>query len=354
MAIKIGDKIRFLNSVGGGVVSSFKNKDIVMVLEDDGFETPALIRNCVIINDDKKLEEPFKAVTQKKEVEKKEIVKVEKIQAGQSIINRVTESREGEFLNISLAFLPAEGKSFIEGCFECYLINDSNYDLIYNIASCSGKSWKSRSAGQIEANSKLFIEEFGKDVISEFEKVSFQAIAFKPGRFYNYKNAISAELRIDTVKFYKLHCFRENDYFDEDALIVNVIKNDQSEKSFNISPEEIKKAMLEKEADKPRISIPIDKKISPLEVDLHINNLLDSTAGMGNKEILEYQLKVFHQTMNENIKNKGFKIVFIHGKGDGVLRAALVNELKNKYKSCKYQDASFREYGFGATQVTIY
>jgi dsDNA-specific endonuclease/ATPase MutS2 len=57
--------------------------------------------------------------------------------------------------------------------------------------------------------------------------------------------------------------------------------------------------------------------------------------------------------MDENHNKKGVKIVFIHGKGDGVLRSALVKELQAKYKTCRYQDASFREYGFGATMVTI-
>jgi len=45
--------------------------------------------------------------------------------------------------------------------------------------------------------------------------------------------------------------------------------------------------------------------------------------------------------------------VFIHGKGEGVLRNALLKELRTKYKGCRSQDASFREYGFGATMVTI-
>ena len=45
--------------------------------------------------------------------------------------------------------------------------------------------------------------------------------------------------------------------------------------------------------------------------------------------------------------------MFIHGKGEGVLRKALVNELQYRSKSYSYQDASFQEYGYGATQVTI-
>jgi dsDNA-specific endonuclease/ATPase MutS2 len=57
--------------------------------------------------------------------------------------------------------------------------------------------------------------------------------------------------------------------------------------------------------------------------------------------------------MQAHLKEKGRKIVFIHGKGDGTLRAALLKELRSRYKQCAVQDASFREYGFGATMVTI-
>ena len=34
-------------------------------------------------------------------------------------------------------------------------------------------------------------------------------------------------------------------------------------------------------------------------------------------------------------------------------RNAILKELKTKYRDYPYQDASFREYGFGATMVTI-
>ena len=88
-------------------------------------------------------------------------------------------------------------------------------------------------------------------------------------------------------------------------------------------------------------------------MDLHAGELLETTAGMQPKDILEYQLKVFHSTMEKYQKESGRRIVFIHGKGDGVLRNAVLKELKAKYRHCTYQDASFREYGFGATMVVI-
>jgi hypothetical protein len=49
--MKTGDKVRFLNAVGGGIVRRFKNKDIVIVEEEDGFETPVLIRECIVVEE---------------------------------------------------------------------------------------------------------------------------------------------------------------------------------------------------------------------------------------------------------------------------------------------------------------
>ena len=90
-----------------------------------------------------------------------------------------------------------------------------------------------------------------------------------------------------------------------------------------------------------------------IEVDLHVGELLDTTAGLTPADILNLQIDEFRKVMDANLRNKGQKIVFIHGKGEGVLRNALMKELNHRYKGHRVQDASFREYGFGATQVTI-
>ena len=80
---------------------------------------------------------------------------------------------------------------------------------------------------------------------------------------------------------------------------------------------------------------------------------METTNGMNATDILNYQLDVLRKTLKTYEKKKGTKIIFIHGKGEGVLRKAIINELQYKYKHYIYQDASFREYGYGATQVTI-
>jgi len=74
---------------------------------------------------------------------------------------------------------------------------------------------------------------------------------------------------------------------------------------------------------------------------------------LSNAEMLQIQIDKFHSVLAEHKNRKGQKIVFIHGKGEGVLRHALIHELSYRYKQYSYQDASFQEYGYGATQVTI-
>ena len=213
-----------------------------------------------------------------------------------------------------------------------------------------------RSWGTVQPNTKFYIEEFDKSILNELEHVAVQVLAFKDNKSFMIKPAVSVELRIDTVKFYKLHTFRESIFFEEPSLIYDIVKDDMPARQTFINADDIKDALLAKKAvdvipaRKPEAKVP---QSDIVEIDLHAHELLDSTAGMSNGEILNYQLDVFRKTLEEYKSKKGQKIVFIHGKGDGVLRKAILQELKYKYKNYQSQDASFREYGFGATMVTI-
>ena len=80
-----------------------------------------------------------------------------------------------------------------------------------------------------------------------------------------------------------------------------------------------------------------------LEVDLHINQLVKSTRGLDNYDMLNLQLET---------AKRNSKIVFIHGVGEGVLKSEL-NSLLNKYP-VRYYDASYKKYGLGATEVYVF
>jgi hypothetical protein len=221
--------------------------------------------------------------------------------------------------------------------------------------SRQNNAWLSRQSGIINPNDRLFLEEFSKQQLVDLEKVCVQLVAYKQAQPYTLKNTYSVELRLDAIKFYKLHSFQENDFFEDEALIYPLVINDNPVRELLISATDLQAAMMQKEVEKPHPA-PAKKNKVPeiIEVDLHINQLLDNTTGLSNADMLALQLEKFNSVMAENRNSKGKKIVFIHGKGEGVLRNAVLAELKTKYKKCTVQDAAFKEYGFGASMVTIH
>jgi hypothetical protein len=353
--VKTGDRVRFLNSVGGGIVKAFQSKNVVLVEDESGFDFPVAIGECVVVgNGDDALrngrlpagESPAKAQESAPAPEK------------QPRRVRVRETPDGERLNVFLACLPVDPKALLLGRYEIHFVNESNYYLYFNYMFRNNNSYESRFHGLVEPHTKIFMEEFPKEDLNSMERICIQMIAFKKDKPFALKNAFSVELRLDTVKFYKRHCFTENDYFDEDALIFPVVRSDVPEKTLLVSATELQEAMLRKKQDdgqKPPPPVAKHKKAdSPVvEVDLHIHQLLDDTRGMTASEMLNYQLDKFHETLKQYAGKKGQQIVFIHGKGEGVLRAAIEKELKTRYRPYTFQDASFQEYGFGATLVKI-
>lgn len=379
--MKIGDKVRFLSEVGGGRVSGFQGKDIVLVEDEDGFEIPTSVRDVVVVEQDdyamgKMISAKMEAQQKAEEHAATELhqdsrsiksilndhdeqtdIHVDEYDAADREITfraPVQEREGGNKLSAYLAFVPVDIKEITHTRFETYIVNDSNYYIHYSYLVAEGNAWTLKSVGEVEPNTKLFIEEFGREVLNDMGRIGVQLTAYKKDKPFLLKPAIDVQFRIDPVKFYKLHVFEENDFFEQPSLLFTIVDNDEVARPLVVDSKRLKEQMykdekiIAHEGKKKR-----QKDDGTLVIDLHADELLETTAGMNAADILHYQLDVFKKTMDENKKKKGQKIVFIHGKGEGVLRHALVHELNYRYKSCTYQDASFQEYGYGATQVTI-
>ena len=242
--MKIGDKVRFLSEVGGGVVTGFRGKDIVLVEDADGFDIPMPVRECVVIEtDDYNIPTPASKAAKKKAEEQSAARMASAaskpvssgLDSGRQIehpvqpqvsVYRQPEMKGGDVLNVYLAFVPEDIKAVSTTPFEAYLVNDSNYCMYYTYSSAEGKSWTTRSHGLIEPNTKLLLEEFEKSELNDRERVAVQLVAFKDNRSFAMKPATNVEIRIDTVKFYKLHTFQPTDFFDTPALVYDVVRND--------------------------------------------------------------------------------------------------------------------------------
>lgn len=244
--INIGDKVRFLNDVGGGIVKSIKAGGLAMVEDEDGFEIPCLVDDLVAVE------------TNEHNVD---IHKFDRWHKNDKPSGSTVVSKEGATSTASMV---------------------------------SGKEY-------LQSKSPAAKEEVDENLEARVVRLEMQIAKL--------------EARLERL---------------EDSKAAREKEKVQAKQMRKLQKDDI------------------------IEVDLHAHEILETTAGMQPVDIKNYQLGVFNRIMQEHIKEKGRKIVFIHGKGDGVLRKAVIDELKYKYKSCEYQDASFQQYGFGATMVIIH
>jgi len=356
---KVNDIVRFLNDVGGGRVSRIEGKT-VYVEDEDGFERPVLERDLVVVGQAgaKAYERPLQVRAQLVEPDKPAPRPVEPEPEPQL---PVEETPEGDTMNVVLAYEAREIKHLPTTTFYATLVNDSNYYLYFSYMTRGDESgeWITRYHGIVEPNIQVQLEEFGHDDLNNMTHIAVQYIVFKQGKGFKLKNPALVEQRLDVTKFYKVHCFHDNPYFDVPVIAVEVVTNDRPARQMHIDSGELERAMKQKrDADRRPQRRPVQKrqdtdKNGIVVQDLHIGALMDNLTGMTPAAILEYQLDKFREVMDANLRHRGQRIVFIHGKGEGKLRQHLLEELHRRYPHCSAQDASFREYGFGATQVTI-
>lgn len=379
--MKIGDKVRFLSETGGGKVAGFQGNNIVLVEDEDGFQIPTPVSDVVVVEQDDytmgkmiaakmdaKQQAEAHAATELRNDSRsiKSILNDHETDADMTVDEYDASDREityraparerdgGNKLNACLAFVPIDIKEVTNTRFETYMVNDSNYYLHFAYMVAEGNAWTLKAEGEVEPNTKLFIEEFGRDALGSMGRIAVQMTVYKKDKPFLLKPAIDVQMRIDPVKFYKLHVFEENEFFEQPALLFHIVQNDEVARPLVVDSRRLKEQMYKEETVVTDKAKQVRRKDDgTLVVDLHADEVLETTAGMNAADILHYQLDVFKKTMEEHKKSRGQKIVFIHGKGEGVLRQALLQELKYRYKNCTWQDASFREYGYGATLVTV-
>lgn len=88
------------------------------------------------------------------------------------------------------------------------------------------------------------------------------------------------------------------------------------------------------------------------EIDLHIENLIDSCKGLSNFDIVSIQLSSFRKRFNQALVNNEPFLVVIHGVGKGVLRNEIYNYLR-QFPNIKVGPADTKIYGMGASEIRI-
>lgn len=328
--MKIGDKVRFLSETGGGKVSGFQGNNIVLVEDEDGFQIPTPVSDVVVVEQDDytmgkmiaakmdaKQQAEAHAATELRNDSRsiKSILNDHETDADMTVDEYDASDREityraparerdgGNKLNACLAFVPIDIKEVTNTRFETYMVNDSNYYLHFAYMVAEGNAWTLKAEGEVEPNTKLFIEEFGRDALGSMGRIAVQMTAYKKDKPFLLKPAIDVQMRIDPVKFYKLHVFEENEFFEQPALLFHIVQNDEVARPLVVDSRRLKEQMYKEETVVTDKAKQVRRKDDgTLVVDLHADEVLETTAGMNAADILHYQLDVFKKTMEENKK----------------------------------------------------
>ncbi len=336
--LKPGDKVKFLNEAGGGTVVSVLNTETAIIALPDGIEIPypinQLIKNTV------------HTIT------------------AEEIKNAQTTGREV----IYLAIESAHKNPILSDEYYVYIYNLSDYQLIYNYAIGKDGVFQTMAFGTVGAFQKNKIKTLSKLVIKDTDTHNIQVL-LKKDELHVLQLPIFESIRINE-KTFSPSCFINHSEFERPVFIVILkeqfldVQAQKAKEKFDanfkthISRADLEKLLQLKEGFgyKPKQT---QKKVSQskqeiLEIDLHIEELVDNPAKLTAHQKLQIQLDYFEKTLHEAIASNVKKIIYTHGVGNGRLKTEIRQYLDRvEEKNITYEDASYKTYGFGATIIYI-
>ncbi|MDR3227718.1 MAG: DUF2027 domain-containing protein [Prevotellaceae bacterium] len=249
MKCNIGDKIRFLNDVGGGIIVGIANKTTVIVRDSDGFDIPTYIANIVVVaeNNEKNLitEDRIKPIEFDKTAEitkNKQPTEKSQIKTNSETNIAQPEDSDGIEFEIALGFLPVSADNPNDSDLEIFMINDSSYRMFYTFGKWKQSEIEPVNKGELEGDSKEFVGILKKDEVVESPVFQINLILFK-NRNYTAQTVQQIDFEINPVKFLNKKIFTENDFFEQNAYIYILTSSRKKLKDYidNLSDSDIEK-----------------------------------------------------------------------------------------------------------------
>ncbi len=375
MELKVGDKVRFLNEKGGGIVTALLSTTMVQVAIEEGFEVPVLASELVKIEPggmaDRFFDRPSNVIVRqngpsdsdstRKTTPHSVVRPSEKQNIPDNEVDLITSiykaSGAGITEGIYLVWEPLDQKWLISGNINIYLINNTSLDAIYSfILEEESASYDGVSYEVIPPYSKIHIETITREDLEAWSNGIVQVMFFASEMPEVYR-PLHAAFQVKSSRFYKETSYSEFQLTGSKVILLNL--GDLVSQKFS-SVSELDKLNIDPaakqkvEAVSPKALIDRHKTgHREAEVDLHISALTPDYPKMPQNEILLYQIEYFMKMLESAIAYDYNKVVFIHGIGNGTLKAALINKLKD-YENIELRRAKFEKYGNGAIEIIIH
>lgn len=367
MELKVGDKVRFLNELGGGIITGLISTSMVQVAIEEGFEVPVMVTDLIKIEPngaaDRFFDRPSNVNVKAREPEKENKAKKEPEIAPQEDVTSdpvssiYRQSGAGLAEGIYLIWEPRDQKWLITGNLDIILVNNTAFDAIFSFLLEEEKStFAGVTYDVIPPYSKIHIETITREDLEVWSNGIVQVI-FHTHEMQDLFQPLHAHFKIKPSRFFKETGYQEFKLTGSKAIVLHlgdmttqkIIPGGIADK-LNIDP------AVKQKIDAITPSALIDKhRTGPreAEVDLHISALRTDYSTMPQNEILQYQVDYFTRMLESGITFNYNRVVFIHGIGNGVLKSAIINKLKD-FENLELRKASFARYGNGAIEIAIH
>ena len=331
MKIRIGDKVRFLNESGGGVITRYKDKETVYVEIEDGFEVPYPVK--------------FLVVTETELIVNKDAENLD-------LVPNVTPDE-----NIYFVIEPDHELPILTDQYSFYLFNQSEFNIFFTYSIKDGHLFQTLKHGELGPFQKLFLRKIKKTQLKDNLLNKIEILFFKKTHYI--AQIPVAEVVLINEKIISNGVYIRNEEFQNPVMYFvlrdKFLKDNRRKIELtDYDVERLKKFDEYHQGTSKAVSKPHkkNKDVEEKEVDLHIEELIEDIGDMSSGEMLNHQIKIFQRQLDAAISANMKKIIFIHGVGNGRLKSEIRHILKS-YPELIVADASYKKYGYGATEVIL-
>jgi len=353
MNFKVGDKVKFLNTKGGGFVTKIIDSRMVSVNVEGGFEIPTLISELIRIDADEPgarfFDEAFKDETGVSTDTNRP--STEETERMFDLPHAVIRNRSRE--EISIAFVPHDQKWLITGLVDVFLINNTTYDVLYNFLRKRDDGYEGIDYGSMLPDTRLLVATIEREEIGKWTEGVLQFLFHKtrPGKMIPPFNS---GIEVNSTKFFRENSYRESPLIEGKGLVAKLVSVTEFIESADQTGKEKgpPASRQNKQEDSAEIIFKFQTHAREALVDLHIHELVEESSNLDNSEILEFQKNYFIRCLESAISNNFLTVTFIHGVGNGILREAILDLLK-EYRGIEVFDAPMQKFGVGAVELRI-
>ncbi len=159
----------------------------------------------------------------------------------------------------------------------------------------------------------------------------------------------SDEIQVETEDGFTMVYSRKDLVLDRRSKDYGYISDDIVKEKVQADLSEQQKRLLNKKVNHTEY---LAKGQETWEVDLHIEELIDNHHNMSNAEIMQVQISRLKAFLYQAQTKGVHRMIIIHGRGEGVLKNE-VWKILGTHSNYDFHDASYREYGYGATEVIV-